>query len=167
MVALEPGGTFGAAANGVGPRGDTKVLGQDIPDGWTGLDIGPDTVARFSEAIATAGTVLWNGPVGAFEDERFVHGTAQLALAIAECPGFTIVGGGDSVSALDHLGLEDRINFVSTGGGASLELVEHGDLPGLVALRGPATPRPSTTGLTGHHRRAHPIRRGPSTAGRR
>jgi len=136
VVALEPGGTFGAAANGTGPRGDTKVLGQDIPDGWTGLDIGPETVARFTEAIATAGTVLWNGPVGAFEDERFDQGTAQLALAIAQCPGFTIVGGGDSVSALDHLGLEDRINFVSTGGGASLKLVEDGDLPGLVALRG-------------------------------
>jgi phosphoglycerate kinase len=134
VVALEPGGTFGPD-NGSGPRGDTKVLGQDIPDGWTGLDIGPDTVARFSEAIAGAGTVLWNGPVGAFEDERFAQGTAGVAGAIAECPGFTIVGGGDSVSALDHLGLEDRINFVSTGGGASLKLVEHGDLPGLVALR--------------------------------
>jgi phosphoglycerate kinase len=137
VVALEPGGTFGPGSE-CGPTGDTKVMGQELPHGWTGLDIGPETVALFAEAVATAGTVLWNGPLGVFEDDRFARGTAGVAQAIAECPGFTIVGGGDSVSAIDHLGLEDRIDFVSTGGGASLELVEHGDLPGLVALRAAA-----------------------------
>jgi phosphoglycerate kinase len=136
VVALEPGGmALGAAAHGLGARADTKVLGADIPDGWQGLDIGPETAAAFSEAIATAGTVFWNGPVGAFEDERFADGTHRVARAIAECAGCTVVGGGDSVSAIDHLGLADRIDFVSTGGGASLWLLEHGDLPALAALR--------------------------------
>jgi phosphoglycerate kinase len=136
VVALEPGGmALGAAAHGLGGRADTKVLGADIPDGWQGLDIGPETAAAFSAAIATAGTVFWNGPVGAFEDERFADGTHRVARAIAECAGCTVVGGGDSVSAIDHLGLADRIDFVSTGGGASLSLLEHGDLPALAALR--------------------------------
>jgi phosphoglycerate kinase len=149
VVALEPGGTIGPAATASGPRGDTKVLGREIPDGWQGLDIGPETTAIFNEAIDSAGTVLWNGPVGAFEDERFAHGTAAVARAMADCPGFTIVGGGDSVSAIDHLKLEDRINFVSTGGGASLELVEYGDLPGLAALRSAANaPPPPGRGAT-------------------
>src|SRR5271165_1368606 len=139
VVALEPGGIFGEAANQEpGPHGEAKTLGRDLPDGWCGLDIGPESQALFAEAIEHAGTVLWNGPLGVFEDNRFCAGTARVAEAVAACPGFTVVGGGDSVSALDHLGLADRVDFVSTGGGASLELVERGDLPGLAALRGAA-----------------------------
>jgi phosphoglycerate kinase len=137
VVALEPGGrALGATANGIGNLADTKVLGADIPDGWQGFDIGPETAAAFTEAIARAGTVFWNGPVGAFEDERFAEGTHLVARAIADCAGCTVVGGGDSVSAIDHLGLADKIDFVSTGGGASLSLLEDGDLPALAALRG-------------------------------
>lgn len=132
VVALSPDGTF---ADG-GCSGETEVVGRDIGAGWKGLDIGPETAARFAEAIGQAGTVLWNGPLGVTEDERFVGGTQAVAEAVAACPGFTVVGGGDSVSALEQLGLTDRIDFVSTGGGASLELVELGDLPGLRALRG-------------------------------
>ncbi len=133
-VALEPGATYGqdAAAE---HRGASKVVGPDMPDGWTGLDIGPETAESFADVIGSASTVLWNGPLGVVEDERFATGTRRVAEAVAACPGFTVVGGGDSVRALDQLGLADRINFVSTGGGASLELVEKGDLPGLVALR--------------------------------
>lgn len=140
VVALEPGGTFGPEANG--PRGDTKVLGQDLPDGWQGLDIGPETGEVFAEVITTAGTVLWNGPLGVVEDERFAAGTRRVADAVAGAQGFTVVGGGDSARALEQLGLTERIDFLSTGGGASLEFVEHGDLPGLAALRSaPNAPR--------------------------
>ncbi len=133
VVALEPGGAFGACVEG--PRGDTKVLGSDLPDGWSGLDIGPESADAFAGVIRGAGTVLWNGPMGAFEDDRFAAGTRRVAEAVAECPGFTVVGGGDSASALEHMGLVDRIDFLSTGGGASLRFIEHGDLPGLAALR--------------------------------
>jgi phosphoglycerate kinase len=137
VVALEPGGrALGASPNGVGNRADTKILDSDIPDGWQGLDIGPETAAAFAKAIRRAGTGFWNGPLGAFEDERFAEGTHRVARAIADCEGCTVVGGGDSVSAIDHLGLAGKIDFVSTGGGASLSLLEHGDLPALAALRG-------------------------------
>jgi phosphoglycerate kinase len=140
VVALEPGGTFGPEVHG--PRGDTKVLGRDIPDGWQGLDIGPETGEVFAEVIATAGTVLWNGPLGVVEDERFAAGTRRVADAVAAADGFTVVGGGDSANALEALGLTGRVDFLSTGGGASLEFVEHGDLPGLAALRSaPNAPR--------------------------
>ncbi|MGH9089427.1 MAG: phosphoglycerate kinase [Acidimicrobiales bacterium] len=135
VVALEPGGTFGSAVRGGGPRGGGKVLGTDIPDGWQGLDIGPETSDAFAAVIATAGTVLWNGPLGVVEDDRFTAGTRKVAEAVARCQGFTVVGGGDSASALDHLGMADEVDFLSTGGGASLQYVEHGDLPGLAALR--------------------------------
>ncbi|MGP8058953.1 MAG: phosphoglycerate kinase [Acidimicrobiales bacterium] len=144
VVALEPGGTFGPDAGVAGPRGDAKVIERDVPDGWTGLDIGPETASAFTRVIAGAGTVLWNGPVGVVEDERFAQGTRRVARAIADCPGFTVVGGGDSASAIDHMGLADQVDFLSTGGGASLEFIEFGDLPGLVALRGaPNAPHPA------------------------
>jgi phosphoglycerate kinase len=132
IVALEPDAPFGCDCS----AGEVRTMGADIPDGWQGLDIGPDTVAAYSECIAGAGTVLWNGPMGVFEDRRFSAGTAGVAEALADCPGYTVVGGGDSAAAVDELGLEDRISFISTGGGASLELLEFGDLPGLAALRG-------------------------------
>jgi len=138
VVALEPGGTYGPLECSTGPRGDTKVLGRDLPDGWRGLDIGPETAEAFAGAIATAGTVLWNGPLGVVEDERFAAGTFRVAEAVAACPGFTVVGGGDSASALEQMGLAERIDFLSTGGGASLALVELGDLPALAALRSAA-----------------------------
>jgi phosphoglycerate kinase len=134
--ALEPGGTFGPSSGGHGPRGSVKVIEGDIPDGWTGLDIGPDTAAAFAEEVARAGTVLWNGPLGAFEDRRFSAGTRIVAEAVAHCPGFSVVGGGDSASALDELGLSDRVGYLSTGGGASLSFIEaEGHLPGIDALR--------------------------------
>lgn len=135
IVALEPGGRALGAVAGVASLSDTKVVSGHIPDGWEGLDIGPETARLFQEAIGGAATVFWNGPVGAFEDPRFAEGTAAIARAVAACPGRTVVGGGDSVRAVDQLALADRIDFVSTGGGASLELLEHGDLPGLAALR--------------------------------
>ena len=134
--ALEPGGTFGPANDGRGSRGSVKVIEGDLPDGWTGLDIGPDSAATFAEAVAGAGTVLWNGPLGAFEDMRFAGGTRVVAQAVADSPGFSVVGGGDSASALDELGLSDRVDFLSTGGGASLSFIEtEGHLPGIDALR--------------------------------
>jgi phosphoglycerate kinase len=134
--ALEPGGTFGPQRGGVGPRGGVKVVEGDLTDGWTGLDIGPESAAAFAEAISRAGTVLWNGPPGAFEDKRFAGGTKVVAQAVADCPGFSVVGGGDSASALETLGLCDKVDFLSTGGGASLSFIERsGDLPALEALR--------------------------------
>jgi phosphoglycerate kinase len=115
---------------------DTKVVAADaMPDGWKGLDIGPETASSFADAIAGAATVLWNGPMGVFEVEPFAAGTRTVAEAVADCSGFTIVGGGDSAAAVRAFGLADRVDHVSTGGGASLELIERGDLPGLEALR--------------------------------
>jgi phosphoglycerate kinase len=141
--ALEPGGTFGPPTAGHGPRGSVKVIEGDLPDGWTGLDIGPDTAEAFAEVVAGAGTVLWNGPLGAFEDKRFAAGTRIVAEAVALSPGFSVVGGGDSASALDELGVSDKIDFLSTGGGASLCFIEReGHLPGIDALRqAPNAPR--------------------------
>ena len=143
--ALEPGGTFGRLRPGSaarptprrdGVRGSVKVIEGDLPDGWTGLDIGPETAERFADVVVEAGTVLWNGPLGAFEDRRFAAGTRVVAQAVAECPGFSVVGGGDSACALEELGLSDRIGYLSTGGGASLSFIEsEGHLPGIEALR--------------------------------
>jgi phosphoglycerate kinase len=134
--ALEPGGTFGRQSGGIGPRGGVKVIERDLPDGWTGLDIGPESAAAFAAAIRPAGTVLWNGPMGAFEDQRFAAGTREVAEAVAQCEGFSVVGGGDSASALDELHLCETVDFLSTGGGASLAFIERGgDLPALEALR--------------------------------
>ncbi len=111
------------------------LFGADVPDGFVGLDIGPASAARFAEVIANAATILWNGPMGVFEDERFAGGTEAVARAVAKSDAVSVVGGGDSVAALRAFGLEGDVSFVSTGGGASLELVELGDLPGLRALR--------------------------------
>lgn len=108
--------------------------GVEVPDGWMGLDVGPRTAAAYADAIAAAGTVLWNGPMGAFELEPFAAGTRRVAEAVAAAPGTTVVGGGDSVAALNQFGLEDRVDWVSTGGGASLELLEGKKLPGVEAL---------------------------------
>ncbi len=119
----------------LGPGDEVRQVGRDLPGGWKGLDIGPGTAAEFAEVIAEARTVFWNGPMGMFEDPRFDAGTRTVAEAVAECRGFTVVGGGDSASALAAFGLADRVDHVSTGGGASLEFIEQGDLPGLVALR--------------------------------
>ena len=132
IVALEAGAAFGRGET----EGEVRTVGADVPAGWAGLDIGPESVAAYAACLASAGTVLWNGPMGVFEDNRFAAGTAGVARAVADCAGYTVVGGGDSVAAIGELGLEDRIDFISTGGGASLELLEFGDLPGLAALRG-------------------------------
>jgi phosphoglycerate kinase len=108
--------------------------GVEVPDGWMGLDIGPRTTSRYGEAIVTAGTVLWNGPMGAFELEPFAAGTRAVAEAVAEAAGTTVVGGGDSVAALRKFGLDGDVDWLSTGGGASLELLEGRKLPGVEAL---------------------------------
>ncbi|MGK2936375.1 MAG: phosphoglycerate kinase [Solirubrobacteraceae bacterium] len=114
---------------------ETQELdGLDVPDGWMGLDVGPKTAAAYGDIIKSAGTVFWNGPMGAFELEPFSAGTREVAVAVADCPGTTVVGGGDSVAAVVQFGLEDRVTHVSTGGGASLELIEGRKLPGVEAL---------------------------------
>lgn len=136
VVALSAdGGANLGGRPGLESSGTVAVYEPDLPEGWRAFDIGPTTRARFAEALAGAGTVLWNGPMGVCEDARFAAGTEAVAAAVAACPGFTVVGGGDSVAAIDRLGLAGRIGHVSTGGGATLELLEHGDLPGLAALR--------------------------------
>lgn len=113
-----------------------KVVGNDkIPDGWVCLDIGPETVRIFSEEIQSARTIFWNGPMGVFEMEPFSHGTFEIAWAIARSSAFSIVGGGDSVAALNRAGVSDKIGHISTGGGASLELIEGKKLPGIEALK--------------------------------
>jgi phosphoglycerate kinase len=106
----------------------------EVPDGWMGLDIGPRTAERYAQAVAAAGTVLWNGPMGAFEMEPFAAGTRTVAEAVAAAPGTTVIGGGDSVAALRKFGLDDKVDWLSTGGGASLELLEGKKLPGVEAL---------------------------------
>jgi phosphoglycerate kinase len=110
-------------------------VGRTIPPGFSGVDIGPRTAAEYAEEISGAGTVFWNGPMGMFEDARFAAGTRAVARAVASCGGYTVVGGGDSVAALNALGLAEEVDHVSTGGGAALEFIELGDLPGLAALR--------------------------------
>ena len=131
LVGLGPGGRIGDPSAG----GAVRQFGTDLPDGWLGADIGPGTAAFFADTIAGAGTVFWNGPLGAFEDSRFAAGTFTVAEAMAETRAHTVVGGGDSAAALGAMGLAGAVSHVSTGGGASLELLENGDLLGLAALR--------------------------------
>jgi phosphoglycerate kinase len=120
---------------GLAPDGTVATYGTRLPDGVKGLDVGPGTAAAFADLVAEARTVFWNGPMGLFEDERFAAGTRTVAEAVAATKAFTVVGGGDSAAALAAFGLEQDVDHVSTGGGASLELLELGDLPGLAALR--------------------------------
>ncbi len=117
------------------PQAETKVVEADaIPDGWIGVDIGPKTIEAFAEVVRSAGTVVWNGPMGVFEMDPFAKGTKALAEAMAECSGTTVVGGGDSAAAAEKFGVAERVSHVSTGGGASLEFLEGRVLPGIAAL---------------------------------
>jgi len=123
------------AASAFEANADAEVVPADsVPEGWLGLDVGPKTREAFGGEIAGAGTVFWNGPMGVFEWPRFAEGTEAVARAVAGSQAHTVVGGGDSVRAVQELGLADRIDWVSTGGGASLEFLEGKDLPGVVAI---------------------------------
>jgi phosphoglycerate kinase len=114
---------------------ETRVTAFDaLPDGWLGLDIGPASRERFAGLIGGARTIFWNGPMGVFEWPRFAEGTRAVAQAVAEADAYSVVGGGDSVRAINQLGLADRVSWVSTGGGASLELLEGKELPGIAAI---------------------------------
>jgi phosphoglycerate kinase len=113
----------------------TRVVPRDgIPEGWKGVDIGPRTIDAYTTVINGAQTIVWNGPMGVFEIEPFAKGTSAVAMAVASSTATSVVGGGDSVAALNQLGLADRITHISTGGGAFLELLEGQDLPGVAAL---------------------------------
>jgi phosphoglycerate kinase len=123
------------AASAFEEDAETEVAAFDaLPDGWLGLDIGPETRKRFAELIATARTIFWNGPMGVFEWARFAEGTQAVAQAVAEADAYSVVGGGDSVRAINELGLADRVSWVSTGGGAALEFLEGKELPGVAAI---------------------------------
>jgi phosphoglycerate kinase len=123
------------AASAFEPDAESRVVPADaVPEGWLGLDIGPETRALFAERIAEARTVFWNGPMGVFEWPRFADGTKAVAEAVAAAEAHTVVGGGDSVRAVEELGVADRIDWISTGGGAALELLEGKELPGVAAI---------------------------------
>ena len=114
---------------------NTQVVAADaIPAGWQGLDIGPETQKLYADVVKNAGTVIWNGPMGVFEFAKFAKGTEAVAAAMAECPGVTVVGGGDSASAIEKMGYSDKVTHVSAGGGASLEFMEGKELPGVACL---------------------------------
>jgi len=115
------------------------VAAGEIPDGWQGLDIGPETIKLFSEVLESSKTILWNGPMGVFEFPTFAKGTDAIAIAVVKATengGFSLIGGGDSASAVNNLGYGDRVSYVSTGGGALLEYMEGKTLPGVAALEG-------------------------------
>jgi len=120
---------------GVDAAGNFATFGNQLNAGSKGFDIGPGSAAAFTDVIMDARMVFWNGPMGMFEDDRFAAGTRTVAQAMADTKAFTVVGGGDSAAALAQFKLDDEVDHVSTGGGASLELLENGDLPGLQALR--------------------------------
>ena len=125
------------AASAFAEDAETRVTPFDtLPDGWLGLDIGPESREDFGQRIRTSRTVFWNGPMGVFEWETFAGGTKAIAEAVADVDGYTVVGGGDSVRAVNELGLDGRISWVSTGGGASLELLEGKELPGVAVIPG-------------------------------
>jgi len=131
FTAMDSDGKIGDAAVG----GVVRQMGKNIPDGWTGLDIGPGSAAAFGDIIQESKTVLWNGPMGVFEDRRFSAGTKHVAQSMAENKAsFTVIGGGDSAAAAKEFKFDTEIDHVSTGGGASLELIEKGTLPGIDAL---------------------------------
>ncbi len=131
FTTMDTGGKIGDLSSG----GEVRQMGQNIPKGWMGLDIGPGTAAEFGDIISEARTVLWNGPMGVFEDDRFSAGTRHMAQTMAENRNaFTVVGGGDSAAAAKEFGFDKDIDHISTGGGASLELIEKGNLPGIEAL---------------------------------
>jgi phosphoglycerate kinase len=123
------------AASAFEADAETQVTAFDeLPNGWLGLDVGPETRADFARRLAGAKTVFWNGPMGVFEWPAFAEGTFAVARAVADCDGYTVVGGGDSVRAVQEAGVADRISWISTGGGASLELLEGKELPGVAAI---------------------------------
>jgi phosphoglycerate kinase len=125
-------------AQDVSADAETRTVNRvSIPDGWKGLDIGPETAGTYADVVTEAKTVLWNGPMGMFELAPFAAGTRTVAEAVAASKAFTVVGGGDSAAAIREFGLAGDVDHVSTGGGASLEFIEQGDLPGLKALRAP------------------------------
>lgn len=130
VLAMAEGGTLGTQG-----QGETAVYRPDVPPGWIGLDIGEATGDAFASEIEAAGTVLWTGPMGVFEDARFASGTRAVAAALGASSAFTVVGGGDTVAAVVAMGMANTVDHLSTGGGATLELIEKGDLPGLAALR--------------------------------
>jgi phosphoglycerate kinase len=132
---------------GPGPA-DVDCFTGDVPKGWRVVDIGPDSRQRFVEQIEGSAALLWNGPMGVFEEPAFAEGTRVVAEAIAGCGGFTVVGGGDTVSAVRSFGLGDAYGHLSTGGGAMLELVRQGDLPGISALRAAGARQRGTSGVT-------------------
>tara|TARA_R110002126_G_scaffold86474_4_gene208697 strand:- start:6581 stop:7768 length:1188 start_codon:yes stop_codon:yes gene_type:complete len=121
-------------AEAFAPDSPPRTSGPGIPDGWMGLDIGPESAKRYADIVRAAKTVVWNGPMGVFEFEAFRPGTEAVGRALGEADGYTVVGGGDSVAAINLLGLQDAVDHISTGGGASLELLEGKVLPGIAAL---------------------------------
>lgn len=115
-------------------KGKIKTCGLSIPDGWMGMDIGPKTIKNYEKVIKNSGTIIWNGPMGVFEMKAFAKGTNAIAKAVSKIDGVSIVGGGDSMAAVNQAGVEDKITHISTGGGATLEFLEGKKLPGVMAI---------------------------------
>ena len=123
------------AANAFAADAQSQVVKtSEIPDGWQGLDIGPESVALYCDAVKDAGTVIWNGPMGVFEFPAFAKGTEAVAEALSQTSAITIIGGGDSAAAVQQLGYAEKMTHISTGGGASLEFMEGKELPGVACL---------------------------------